>query len=121
MNRIRRILGLSSAPLRPSAVFAAAVLLLGVMVLVGSSRPSRAARADSKPASIPSRLNESTGEHLFRITLASMSPPDSVRFSSLLHLSDSYARLSDLNMVASCKFDDLVMRLEPVLMLPVLG
>lgn len=48
MNRIRRILGLSSAPLRPSAVLATAVLLLGMIVLLGSAIGARASAADQK-------------------------------------------------------------------------
>jgi beta-lactamase regulating signal transducer with metallopeptidase domain len=49
MNRIRRIMGLSSAPLRPSAVVAAAVLLLGTIVLLGSAMQARASASDQKP------------------------------------------------------------------------
>jgi hypothetical protein len=48
MNRIRRVLGLSSAPLRPSAAFATAVLLLGFVVLLGSSIKARATDTHAK-------------------------------------------------------------------------
>lgn len=51
MNRIRRIVGLSSAPLRPSAVFAAAVLLLGMVVLLGSTVQAKA--SDTEPKNTP--------------------------------------------------------------------
>lgn len=51
MNRIRRILGLSSAPLRPSAVVAATVLLLGMVVFLGAALEARASATDNKPTS----------------------------------------------------------------------